>query len=687
VSWTIAGHIRFTAREVRVMPSLRHGLLTAALLAFLSLTACHKESAPAPQQTAAGIEYKSLDRTTFNRRAVELFLPLFWREDANRNQVLEVDELAVLTRFPAADAKQWVAQGKFSSAFDQAYQRMVAGDAPPADAAEQQRHKLVLEELAQGRPTLVANDFRNASAADRNLVEHMLNVAAAVERIYARQKGVFGLQDKIDANDPASKALFHRNQSPFCEAPKTESDPACNALKETPARVTGLYPAEIQDDPKFCEALSKAPNAAELTSHFTVVVNGDKSGTFRTVPYTEAYREDMETIAKELEAAAQGLGPEEKALNAYLQAAAGSFRSNDWEPANAAWVAMNAQNSKWYVRIAPDEVYYDPCAWKAGFALQLARINPESIEYQRKLDPLKREMESTLAAMAGKPYKAREVNFKIPDFIDVVLNAGDQRSASGATVGQSLPNWGPVAESGGRTVAMTNLYTDADSQTQQSALMSSMFCKATNDVANTTPRESLIGSVLHEAAHNLGPSHEYKVNGKEDDEIFGGTLASTLEEFKAQTSALFLTDWLGSKGMFTAQEVRKINLRNIAWAFGHISRGMYAADGTPRNYSQLAAMQIGWFVQSNALSWRAEEMAANGQDQGCVEVDFAALPAAIKSLETAVLKIKGAGDKAGAEKLKAQFVDGKDQFAKLRDTIAERWLRAPKASFVYSVAF
>jgi hypothetical protein len=50
-----------------------------------------------------------------------------------------------------------------------------------------------------------------------------------------------------------------------------------------------------------------------------------------------------------------------------------------------------------------------------------------------------------------------------------------------------------------------------------------------------------------------------------------------------------------------------------------------------------------------------------------------------------VLQIKAAGDKARAEKLKAQFVDGKGEFATLRATIAERWLRAPKASFVYSV--
>jgi len=232
---------------------------------------------------------------------------------------------------------------------------------------------------------------------------------------------------------------------------------------------------------------------------------------------------------------------------------------------------------------------------------------------------------------------------------------------------------------------MTNLYTDADSRAQQAQQMASLFCKATNAEATTTPREMLINSLLHEAAHNLGPSHDYQVNGKEDDVLFGGPLASTLEELKAQTSSMYLTDWLTTKGVFTPEEVRKIQLRNISWAFGHISRGMYGADGTPRSYSQLAAMQLGSFMQAGAIAWHADESAANGKDPGCLEIDFAALPAAVKSFETTVLEIKASGDKARAEKLKAEFVDAKNAFANVKAAIAERWLRAPKASFVYSI--
>ena len=663
---------------------LRHALSLVYVCSLaLAVTACSK---PGSGGDRTQLPYSTIDREAFNVRAAELHLPLFWREDTNTNGALEPGELAILTAMPRDDRSYWFdASNRFTKNFSDAYARMGKSDAAPTDASEQQRLKVVRDELAQGRPTLVETDLSKLSDGEKKFLGHMLTAADLIERIYAKQKGVFGMEGQIADSDTASRAVFHRNQSPFCVQPKTENDPACSALAPKPARIVGLYPADVQSDPKFCEMLEKQRNAAALMDHFSVVVAGDAPNEFKAQPYHEAYAQEMTAIAAELDAAATGLADDEAALKTYLAAAAKSVRSNDWEPANEAWVAMNAQNSKWFLRIAPDEVYYDPCAWKAGFAFQLARINPESVEWQRKLDPLKGEMESKLAQMAGAPYTARDVKFAIPDFIDVVLNAGDKRPPTGATVGQSLPNWGPVAEKGGRTVAMTNFYTDADSQAVQAKLAASMFCTKTNALASTTPRESTIGSLLHEAAHNLGPSHDYKVKGKTAAQVFSGPMASTLEELKAQTSSLYLTDWLTTKGIFTADEARKIQVRNMAWAFGHISRGMYAADGMPRNYSQLAAMQIGVLLKDGGLEWHADENAANGTDKGCIEVNFEKLSPAIETFETTVLKIKGSGDKKTAEELKAQYVDAKDEYAQIRQTIAERWLRTPKASFVYSI--
>jgi len=330
-------------------------------------------------------------------------------------------------------------------------------------------------------------------------------------------------------------------------------------------------------------------------------------------------------------------------------------------------------------------VYWEPCALKAGFHVSFARINPGSVEWRDRLTPLKDKMEKALADLAGKPYKARKVGFRLPDFIDIVVNAGDSRSNIGATIGQSLPNWGKVAEAGGRTVVMTNLYTDADSAATLMAQTASLFCAATQAKMSADPAVALMTTVLHEAAHNLGPAHDYKVKGKTDDAIFGGPMAAMMEELKAQTSALYFADWLATQGAIGADLAAASHVRDVAWSFGHIAQGMYTSSGTPKTYSQLAAIEMGTLFAKGVLAWDPEAKAANGTDTGCFEVDLDAWPAVVTTLEKRVLAAKAKGDAKDAAAMKATFVDAKDAWADLKDTIKDRWLRAPKASFVYSL--
>ena len=651
-----------------------------ALLALALLAGCGA-------QTAAPHRHDALTRDEFNRRAASQFLPLYWRADSNHDGALQPAELAILWGLPDSDENRWIDQsGDFSNRFEEAYAALVN---PPAAGNETERkhHAAVLAELDQGKPTLVLTDLRRDDVESRAMVRHLLHAAELIEKLYAREKGVYELEARVPAEDLASRAVFHRNQSPYCEAPATVHDPDCGAILPLPPRVFGLYPAALQKDSGFCDQLAAAPNAAALMDHFSVVVEDRTPGTYTTQPFSSAWHDDMQGVADALDAAAQSLKAPEAALATYLRAAAHAFRTNDWIAADRAWVAMSSTNSKWYVRVAPDEVYYEPCAWKAGFALQLARINPQSLEWQKKLEPLKQSMEEDLAQLAGAPYAAREVHFKLPDFIDVVVNAGDERAPTGATVGQSLPNWGPVAESGGRTTVMTNLFTDPDSLAREALLEASVFCKATNEAAGDFAHNNLVASLLHEAAHNLGPAHDYLVNGASDAQALGGPLAATFEELKAQNSSAYLTSWLAARGQFSAEEARQIERSDIAWALSQISRGMYAANGTPHNYSQLAAIQLGSFMDAGAITWRAQQTAANGTDPGCLEVDFGKLPAAVQSLESRVLGIKARADKAAAEQLKHKYADSEDAFAAVRSVVTQRWLRAPKVSFVYSIEF
>ncbi|HWU86369.1 MAG TPA: hypothetical protein VN253_03815, partial [Kofleriaceae bacterium] len=480
------------------------------------------------------------------------------------------------------------------------------------------------------------------------------------------------------------RSLFRRNRGPRCVGPMTEKDPACSAIPGAPKPISDLYPAELQADDNFCAALEKRADAkALLEDHFSVVRGA--GGALRAVPYTAAYEDQMNAISKELLAAADLVKDRsEAALVAYLRAAAKSFQTNDWVPADEAWAKMNATNSKWYVRVAPDETYWEPCARKAGLHLTFARINEASKAWQQKLVPVRQEMEQQIAQRAGAPYAARKVAFQLPDFIDIVINAGDDRTPLGATIGQSLPNWGPVTEGGrGRTVAMTNLYQDPDSLAARRAQAESMLDAASMRAYAGTADAGLLGTILHEATHNLGPAHDYKVGGKTAGAAFGGPVASVMEELKAQTGALFLIELLRAKKIISAELAAQSYADAIVWALGHVSQGMYTGSGERKTYSQLAAIQLGYLLEKGALTWNPQAAAANGRDTGALVIHYDKLIPAADDLMKLVGGIKARGDKAAALELIAKYVDGE---VVPHAAIKERFLRVPKASFVYSVA-
>jgi hypothetical protein len=663
-----------------------------AVLAIASAPGLRVEAAADTE--AAKPSYSSVPRLQFNQQAAELNEPLFWIRDVDGDGAIDPGELAVTWGPGDASFDRYVADGHFTRAFADAFARIATPISFDRLAEpERSRRQSVRTELAQGRPTLVLTTL--TSPREEELVGHLEKVARIVERLYAKQSGVFGLDAGIPADDTASRALFFRNQGPFCEAPKTENDPACSALGSRPKRVSGMYPEGIQSDPDFCAALEKRADADALFNQFSVVrhkpggrAKGDPAGDeLVAVPYHVAFADDVRAASAELRAAAGVLAgdPAEAAFKAYLEAAAQAFLDDDWFRADVAWKAMTATNSRWYLRVGPDEVYAEPCSRKANFHMTFARINQESLEWQRRLEPVKDDMEAAIASLAGPPYEARAVGFALPDFIDIVLNAGDSRSALGATIGQSLPNWGPVAESGGRTVAMTNLYTDADSEAVLVDQARALLCRATADRVDPAARFMTLSTVLHEAAHNLGPAHEYRVDGRTDGQVFGGALASMLEELKSQTAALYFADWLVGRGLLSRQDADAAHIRDVLWSFGHIAQGMLDARGRPKAYSQLAAIQMGYLNQRGVLQWKATEKAANGTDTGCFDVDLVKWPAAVEDLSRLAFGIKSRGDRTLAEKTRDEWVTDGSAWAGMRGVIQERWLRAPKASFVYSI--
>ena len=658
------------------MKTNRCTLLLTVSASITLLASCSGPSSPGPSadaQPAAKLR-DQLTPAEFNRLAMRHNVPLFWIADANGNKAVDDGEVARLLFYPGA-----------APDLTAAYNDLVAAKSePPIDtsSAEGKRRSLVREDLAQGRPTLVRTDFTKRTAAEKAFVQHMLKVAAGIDEIYDLQTGAAALQSQLPA-DLESQSLFRRNRGPKCLAPATEKNPDCSAIPGAPKPLVDVWPKAFggiqQTDDGFCARIEKLPDA---TLPFTAV--REANGKTTAIPYSEAYRAQMSAVSTELIAAADALnGANEEPLVAYLRAAAASFTSNNWWPADEAWARMNAENSKWYVRAAPDETYWDPCSIKAGFHLTLALINQGAKEWQDKLASIQQEMEAAVAQRAGAPYKARQVKFHLPDFIDIVVNAGDDRQGLNGTAGESLPNFGPVAkESRGRTVAMVNLFTDLDSMASRRAAASSLLDRAsladyTDDVLPVQ-----LTTVLHEATHNLGPSQEYAVHGVSVQKVFGGPIDALLEELKAETGSFFLVEMLRSKGMIPDTLARQIYLDNIVWALSQTSKGMYTASHARQTYPQLAAIQLGFLMDAGAITWDANTLAANGQDKGAYTVHLEKMVAASDAMMKLVAGVKGRGDKKKMDELLSKYVDGT---VVPHAAIEERWSRQPRISLVYAL--
>jgi hypothetical protein len=617
----------------------------------------------------------ALSREDFNRLSVLNGLPFFWKDSGKKQSNIRPGNLVPMGR--AKTLSPYVEGGRFTDKFKKAYLGMV----------EFKRIETVTAELNAGRPTVVENNFKSSSKSERQFIGHIVKAGRIIDQLYQDQKGGLKYLKDIPKRDEIDRALFDRNMGPWCGAPKTRANPFCNAVASFPIKVSNAYPSNIKQNEAMCKMLWKKKNGKELMNPFTVVRK--KKGKFVALSLTEVYGDRMKKVAIELRGAAAALPKKEKAFKLYLIAAASGFETNDWDAADIAWADMNSRNSKWYLRIAPDETYYDPCQEKAGFHVSFAKNDMSSIKWQDKLNPLRQEMEQNMADLIGPDYAARKVAFEFPDFIEMILNSGDSRHNLGATIGQSLPNWGPVAEEGRRrTVVMTNLYTDPDSK-RIGLQKTRLLLDPKNMKYYTDDREAgLLAIILHEATHNFGPHTDHLVGGKSPSQIFGGAMGNVLEELKAQTGALWYVDYLRRKGLISDKRAREMYLHEINWCFGHISRGMFSTSGSPKAYSQLSAIQIGTFIKEGAISYVPSTDPKTGETMERFLIDFDKLPAAIDRLMKKAGMIKATGDVAGAKALVDEFVrePGLEKYVHA-DEIADRILKFSKASFYYSVRY
>jgi hypothetical protein len=187
---------------------------------------------------------------------------------------------------------------------------------------------------------------------EKKFLEHMRKVAELIDTLYERQNGLLGLYEKIPAEDTASRRVFARNRSIACEGPKTEKDPACRAIAGMDKVPVDVYRAELQKKDGFCKELAQHKNE-KVRDPFTVV-RMDKDQLL-AVPYSSLCRKH-ECPSRGAQGRADALIRRRSRDGGVFERGAQEFQDNTGL-GRRKMGGHNGRNSKWYVRVGPDETF------------------------------------------------------------------------------------------------------------------------------------------------------------------------------------------------------------------------------------------------------------------------------------------------------------------------------------------
>jgi len=145
----------------------------------------------------------------------------------------------------------------------------------------------------------------------------------------------------------------------------------------------------------------------------------------------------------------------------------------------------------------------------------------------------------------------------------------------------------------------------------------------------------LLGTILHEICHGLGPAFAHNSSGEKIDirqaigPIYGG-----LEEAKADVVGMFALKWLVDHGVLPKNKLHEYYASYLAGNFRTLRFGAAEAHG------QAEMMEFNYYVEHGAVRRLAS---------GKYEVDYDKMPEQIEGLAKELLGMEAAGDRARAE--------------------------------------
>jgi hypothetical protein len=385
----------------------------------------------------------------------------------------------------------------------------------------------------------------------------------------------------------------------------------------------GYYPEDMTAG-EFEAWLEAHPSDREAFTSLVTLIRRDGDGLI-AVPYSVAYREQLEAAAGELMAAAEATDNE--SLRRFLELRAEAFMTDDYYESDKAWMDLDSDIE---VVIGPYETYEDSLfGYKAAFESFVCVAQPED---SARLEVFKSHL----------PFLER--NLPIPDehknfdrgsespirVVDELFTAGDTR-AGVQTIAFNLPNDERVREEkGSKKVLLKNIM-----RSKYDAVLTPIAGRVLPEgEASRIAFEAFYQFTLHhELSHGIGPG-QITIDGRDTEvRLELRELYSAFEEAKADVLGIYDIFALVESGVMSSEIVD-----NLPWTY---TAGMFRTT----RFGVAEAHGLGMVLQANYLLEKgAVELTEDGRFRPVPEL----FEEAFRDLAHDLLMIQALGDYDGA---------------------------------------
>jgi hypothetical protein len=483
------------------------------------------------------------------------------------------------------------------------------------------------QRLAKFRRVDMAFHSAGLVAREKKMVAKLVDALRNLENIYWRQNDPEALmlyQSLASSKSPKDQELRHYlwiNGSRFDLI--DENRPFVGITPMSPGR--GFYPEGLTRK-TVEEYVKQYPDKRDEIYSSTTLVrwHGDQ---LETVPYHIAYRPFLQPAARDLRAAAAL--SDDPAFANFLRLRADALLTDDYFKSDLAW--LDLKDPKFDVIFAPYETYDDGLLGVKGSfgGAMLIRNEAES----RKLALFQKYVADVQDALPLAPQdRPSKHGLETPmEVMDAPYRVGDLRHGYQA-VADNLPNDARVHEQKGSKKIFFKNFMDA--RVDYVILPLAQYMMLPEQAAKASAEGYLLGTIMHEMAHGLGPAYARTANGKVSIRESIGPPYSGLEEAKADVVGMFGLKLLVDRGVLPKEKLEEYYASYLAGIFRTIRFGVAEAHGQAE------------MMEFNYLSERG---AVNRQSSGMYAIDYAAMPGAIADLAKELLEIEATGDRERAE--------------------------------------